>query len=85
MQAWHAGLDSVATVYRATAALLARVRAADASMKTRADTVGELQTRLGALYQALESQVGPPTADMRKQLASYSALYARMERTVSGR
>jgi photosystem II stability/assembly factor-like uncharacterized protein len=85
MQAWHSGLDSVATVYRATAALLARARAADASTKARADTIGELQVRLGALYQALESQVGAPTADMRAQLASYSRLYVRLERAVAGR
>jgi hypothetical protein len=54
-------------------------------MKARADTIGELQVRLGALYQALESQVGAPTADMRAQLASYSRLYVRLERAVAGR
>jgi hypothetical protein len=54
-------------------------------MSARADTIAELQTRLGALYQALEPQVGAPTADMRAQLASYSRLYARLERALSTR
>jgi hypothetical protein len=54
-------------------------------MSARADTVAELQTRLGALHQLLESQVAPPTADMRAQLASFSKLYARLERAVAGR
>jgi photosystem II stability/assembly factor-like uncharacterized protein len=86
VQAWHSALDSIATLYRATAALAERARGAGASMKARADTVAELQTRIGALHQALEPQVGPPTADMRAQLASYSRLYARLERAViSGR
>jgi hypothetical protein len=83
VQAWHAGLDSIAALYRATAALVGRARSA--GVTARADTVAELQTRLGALYQALEPQVGPPTADMRAQLVSYSRLYARLERAVSAR
>ena len=45
----------------------------------------ELKTRLGALYQLLEPQVGAPTADMLAQLASYSRLYVRLERAVSAR
>ena len=83
--AWHAGLDSIATLYRSTASLAQRARSAGASMSARADTVAELQTRLGALHQLLESQVAPPTADMRAQLASFSKLYARLERAVAGR
>jgi hypothetical protein len=54
-------------------------------MSARADTIAELQVRIGALHQALEPQVGAPTADMRAQLASYSRLYARLERDVAGR
>ena len=54
-------------------------------MRARGDTIAELQTRIGALHQLLEPQVGPPTADMRAQLASFSRLYARLERAVSGR
>jgi hypothetical protein len=79
-RAWYAGLDSVATLYRATAALADRARAAGAGARARADTLTELQTRVGALYQALEPQVGAPSADMRAQLASYARLYARLER-----
>jgi photosystem II stability/assembly factor-like uncharacterized protein len=84
-RAWHAGLDSVATLYRAAAALAERSRAAagggdGGGLRARADTVAELQTRLGALYQGLEAQVGAPSADMRAQLASYARLYARLER-----
>jgi hypothetical protein len=52
-------------------------------MSARADTIAELQTRLGALYQALEPQVGAPSANMRAQLASYSRLFARLERAVA--
>jgi hypothetical protein len=83
--AWHAGLDSIATLYRSTAALSERARAAGVTVRARADTIAELQTRLGALHQLLEAQVGPPTADMRAQLGSFSTLYARLERAVSGR
>jgi hypothetical protein len=83
--AWHAGLDSMATLYRSTAALAQRTRDAGASMRARADTIAELQTRIGALHQSLEPQVGPPTADMRAQLTSFSRLYARLERAMSAR
>jgi hypothetical protein len=85
VRSWHAGLDSIATLYRATATLVGRARGAGASMRARADTIAELQTRIGALYQALEPQMGAPTADMRAQLASYTRLYARLERVVGGR
>jgi hypothetical protein len=85
VEAWHSALDSVATLYRSAAALAERSRSAGARMKARADTVAELQLRLGALHQALEPQVGAPTADMRAQLASYSRLYARLERALPGR
>jgi hypothetical protein len=54
-------------------------------MSARADTLAELQTRLGALYQLLEPQVGAPTADMRAQLVSYSRLYARLQLAVSSK
>jgi hypothetical protein len=54
-------------------------------MRARADTIAELQTRIGALHQLLEPLAGPPTADMRAQLASYFRLYARLERAISGR
>ena len=80
MNAWHAGLDSVATLYRSTGALLERARAA--KVLARADTVAELQTRIGALYPAMETQVSPPGANMRAQLASYAALHARLARDV---
>jgi hypothetical protein len=85
VQAWHTSLDSVATLYRATAKLAERTRGAGESMRARADTVAELQTRIGALHQLLEAQVGAPTADMRAQLGSFSTLYARLERALSGR
>ena len=76
---WQASLDSTSTLYRATAALEQRARSAGgAGGRERADTIAELQMRVGALYQLLESQVGPPTADMRAQLASFSAVYARL-------
>ena len=81
VQAWHTALDSIATLYRSTAKLAERARATGA----RADTVAELQTRVGALYQGLESQVGAPTADMRAQLGSYARLYARLERAIGRR
>jgi photosystem II stability/assembly factor-like uncharacterized protein len=82
VRAWHAGLDSIATLYRATATLAERARAAAAgsALRARADTIAELQTRVGALYQGLEPQVGAPTADMRAQLASYARLHARLAR-----
>ena len=83
--AWHSALDSIATLYRATVSLAARARAAGPGTRARADTIAELQTRIGALHQLLETQVGPPTADMRAQLTSYSRLYARLERAVAGR
>jgi hypothetical protein len=76
--AWHAGLDSVATLYRSAAALLERAR--EGNVRARVDTIAELQTRVGALYQAMETQVSAPSADMRAQLASYSAIHARMAR-----
>jgi hypothetical protein len=85
VQAWHAGLDSIAMLYRATATLAERARGVGATMRARADTIAELQTRIGALRQALEPQVGPPTADMRAQLESYSRLYGRLERAVTPR
>ena len=83
--AWHSALDSIATLYRVTVSLAARARAAGPGTRARADTIAELQTRIGALHQLLEAQVGPPTADMRAQLTSYSRLYARLERAVAGR
>jgi hypothetical protein len=79
--AWHTTLDSIATLYSATVALRQRTGTVNGE-RERADTIAELQARIGALYQALEPQVGPPTADMRAQLASYAALYARLERGV---
>ena len=79
-EAWHIGVDSVATLYRAVATLEHRARVAGVSNKERADTVAELQMRVGALYQALTPMIGRMTADMRAQLASYSALYARLAR-----
>jgi hypothetical protein len=83
--AWHTAIDSIATLYRSAATLAQRARSAGASVSARADTIAELQTRIGALHQTLESQVGAPTADMRAQLASYSKSYARLERAVAGR
>ena len=85
VRAWHTSLDSIATLYRSTSTLAERARGAGASMRARADTLAELQTRIGALHQLLEPQVGAPTADMRAQLAAFSRLYARLERAVSGR
>ena len=79
---WQAALDSIATLYRATTNLQSRPLTG-ADDRERADTIAELQMRVGALYQALETQVGPPTADMRAQLASFTAAYARMARRVS--
>jgi photosystem II stability/assembly factor-like uncharacterized protein len=81
-RAWHAALDSIATLYGATASLGERTRAGGASVRPQADTLAELQSRIGALYQALEPQVGAPTADMRAQLASYARLYARLGRAI---
>lgn len=81
---WHVALDSIATLYRATVALEQKVRAATATnAKERADAIAELQMRVGALFQALETQVGPPSADMRAQLASFTAVYARLLRGAS--
>jgi hypothetical protein len=80
--AWHTSLDSIATLYRATSKLAERARNGAGDARARADTIAELQTRLGALHQALEAQVGPPTADMRAQLTSFSRLYVRLERSV---
>jgi len=80
--AWHTSLDSIATLYRATSKLAERARNSAGDARARADTIAELQTRLGALHQALEAQVGPPTTDMRAQLTSFSRLYVRLERSV---
>jgi hypothetical protein len=55
-------------------------RAREGNVRARVDTIAELQTRVGALYQAMETQVSAPSADMRAQLASYSAIHARMAR-----
>ena len=80
---WHVTLDTVASLYRASAALEQRARVAtDAAGRTRAATVAELQARIGTLHQALEAQIAPPSADMRAQLASYSVLLARLDREV---
>jgi hypothetical protein len=83
--AWHTSLDSIATLYRATSRLAERARSGAGDARARADTLAELQTRIGALHQALEAQVGSPTADMRAQLTSFSRLYVRLERAVAGR
>ena len=84
-QSWHVALDSIAALYRATASLAQRARSAGGTMRPRADTIAELQTRIGALHQLLEPQVGAPSADMRAQLESFSKLYARLERAVAGK
>ncbi|HUQ45844.1 MAG TPA: hypothetical protein VM033_04300 [Gemmatimonadaceae bacterium] len=76
-EAWHVAMDSIATLYRATSTLEQRTRTLGPSAKERADTIAELQMRVGALHQLLESQVGFPTADMRAQLASFARVYAR--------
>ncbi len=78
--AWHTALDSIAALYRATAALEQRTRALGPSAKARADTIAELQMRVGALHQQLEPQVGAPSGDMRAQLVSFSRLLAWLER-----
>ncbi|MBC7672085.1 MAG: hypothetical protein H7247_06640 [Polaromonas sp.] len=83
---WHVALDSVTTLYRATVALQQKGGGTvGANGRERADTIAELQMRVGALFQALETQVGPPTADMRAQLASFAAVYARLARGVTAR
>ena len=74
-ETWHVAVDSLATLYRATSALALRDAGAE---QARRDTIAELQSRVGALFQLLEPQIGPPTADMRAQLRSFSALYARL-------
>ena len=80
-EAWQTALDSIATLARAAAALDKRVSAAtDAAGRERAATVAELRIRVSALYLALEPQIGAPSADMRAQLVSYSALLARLAR-----
>ena len=76
--AWHTALDSVATLYRATVVLARRARPAGVAARERADTATELQTRVGALYQALTPMIGRMSVDMRAQLASFSARYARL-------
>ena len=76
-EAWHVAMDSIATLYRTTSVLEQRTRAMGPSAKERADTIAELQMRVGALHQLLESQIGFPTADMRAQLASFARVYAR--------
>ena len=78
--AWHTALDSVGALYRATVALERGARAAGVQGRERADTVAELQARVGALYQALTPMVGRMTGDMRAQLASFSVRYARLAR-----
>ena len=80
---WHEAVDSVATLYRATALLLDRARSA--GMRQRADTAAELQARIGALHSLLEPQIGAPSADMRAQLMNFSKLFARLDRAVAGR
>ncbi|MCY7378817.1 MAG: hypothetical protein LH467_05680 [Gemmatimonadaceae bacterium] len=80
-ESWHAALDSIATLYVATSALEQRTRVLGPASRARADTIAELQMRVGALHQLLEPQVGPPTADMRAQLASFTRLYARLNGT----
>ncbi|MEO7713735.1 MAG: hypothetical protein ABIV10_12540 [Gemmatimonadaceae bacterium] len=80
-ESWHAALDSIAALYVATSALEQRTRALGPASRARADTIAELQMRVGALHQLLEPQVGPPTADMRAQLASFTRLYARLNGT----
>lgn len=81
-RAWHAALDSVATLYRATASLAERARGGGAATRARADTLAALQARVGALYQAIEPSVGAPSADMRAQLAAYARVYARIEQAM---
>ena len=81
---WQAALDSIATLYRATVALEQRSRGpAGAGGRERADTIAELQMRAGTLFQALETQVGTPTAAMRAQLTNFAAVYARLARSVA--
>jgi photosystem II stability/assembly factor-like uncharacterized protein len=77
-EAWHMALDSVESVACRAAALAARLRAS--GPRDKADTAAEVQSRATALFSMLEAQVGTPTADMRAQLASFSAVLARMER-----
>ncbi|MFN9213866.1 MAG: WD40/YVTN/BNR-like repeat-containing protein [Gemmatimonadota bacterium] len=84
-EAWHAALESITALARRTAAALESARAASGpgappAAVNRAATLAELQQRLTALFVQLEAQVGPPTADMRAQLASYTDLFARLER-----
>ena len=84
LERWHVTLDSITTLYRATVALEQKSRAGTGTTgRERADTIAELQMRVGALFQALETQVGPPTADMRAQLMRFSALHARLARGVT--
>lgn len=71
---------------RRTAAALTQARAAagpgaSPAAIERAAALGELQQRLTALFSLLEAQVGPPTADMRAQMASFAAVLTRLERT----
>jgi hypothetical protein len=75
--AWHDTLDVIAGLYRRVAADGERVRAiagTSAATKELAYSLGALQQLVGGIYTGLQAQVGRPTADMRKQLASFTAV-----------
>ncbi len=82
LEQWHAALDTVEALYRSVVAAEERAwraSAATPAARPRAQTLAELRQLVLGLHRGLDAQVGAPSADMRAQLASFTAALARLE------
>lgn len=82
-EAWQAALDEIAALGQRTVTLVTRARGfSGPAAATRAETAVALHGLVTGLYARLEAQIGPPTADMRAQLASFTTRAAQLEQSL---
>ncbi len=91
-RAWTATLLELGALYRATSERLDAVREvqkrlADLGAEAKANAaevdelvraLGELRSRIGSVYGAIEGWTGPPTQDQRAQIEYFTELSARL-------
>lgn len=78
-RAWHAASDTVAQLYRDVVTLAAQASSMDAELRA---TIGELQSRVGALYGNVMRNGTVPTTDQRRQMAYFPTVLRALRQRV---
>jgi hypothetical protein len=79
-RAWHAASDTVAQLYRDVVTLAAQASSMDAELRA---TIGELQSRVGALYGNVMRNGTVPTTDQRRQMAYFPTVLRALRQRVA--